>query len=175
MADRIVVLNDGRVEQVGTPLDLYRQPSNRFVAGFIGSPKMNFMEVPVSAIDDHGITVTLPGDTALSVPAEAAGVAPGQTLTLGVRPEHMGVGEGVDGPADATLATEVLVVEHLGGEILLHSRLPDGSELEIKSVGHREFARGQRLDIGLRAPLCHLFAEDGRALHRRNGQAAAAH
>lgn len=164
MADRIVVLNQGRVEQLGTPLELYRRPRNLFVAGFIGSPKMNFLKVRVTAADDSGVTVALPGDKTLKVPVSADGVEPGNELTLGVRPEHLGVRDGVDGPADVRLSAEVLVVEHLGGEILVHSQLTDKTELELKSVGHDEVARGDRLDVAVRASLCHLFDADGDAL-----------
>src|SRR5699024_6459319 len=70
MANRIVVLNNGHVEQMGTPLELYRQPRNRFVAGFIGSPKMNFLTVPVTRADEEGVTVKLPGEVQLTIPVE---------------------------------------------------------------------------------------------------------
>ncbi len=161
MADRIVVLNKGWIEQVGAPLDLYDQPRNLFVAGFIGSPRMNFLEVTATAADEAGVTVALPGGTGLRVPAEAGGIAPGQTLTLGVRPEHVGVsGEA----ADARLPAVADVVEHLGSEALAHLRLDAGPLLQAKTGGHAPVRRGERLQLGLRGALCYLFAPDGACL-----------
>jgi multiple sugar transport system ATP-binding protein len=95
MADRIAVLNKGQVEQIGAPLELYRQPRNLFVAGFIGSPRMNLMPTTVLATGPTGVTVALPGGAPILVPVQAAGVTVGQAMTLGLRPEHLGIGEAV--------------------------------------------------------------------------------
>ncbi|GLU34769.1 sn-glycerol-3-phosphate ABC transporter ATP-binding protein UgpC [Trinickia caryophylli] len=162
MADRIVVLNHGNVEQIGTPLELYRRPCNRFVAGFIGSPKMNFLEVRVQAAQGASVTIELPGGTPLALPFSAAGIAAGQTLTLGLRPEHL-VENGHDG-ADAAMAGEVMVIEHLGGETLLHLRLADDRTLQLKGSGESNAAEGQRVLAGFNIRHAHLFREDGRAL-----------
>ena len=165
MADRIVVLNKGRIEQVGAPLDLYDQPRNLFVAGFIGSPRMNFLEVTAATVDGVGVTVALPGGAALHVPAEASGIAPGQALTLGVRPEHVGLGAHVgEGAADTCLPAVAEVVEHLGSEALAHLRLEAGPLLQAKTGGHAPVRRGERLQLGLRGALCYLFAPDGACL-----------
>ncbi|MDA3920049.1 MAG: sn-glycerol-3-phosphate ABC transporter ATP-binding protein UgpC [Salinisphaera sp.] len=164
MADRIVVLNGGRVEQLGTPLELYGRPVNRFVAGFIGSPKMNFLEVSASRVDDGGVTVTLPGDVELTVPVDGEGVEVGSALTFGVRPEHVGIRDGVDGPADVRLSAQVDLVEHLGSEILVHAKLFDDYQIEIKSTGHDSVTHDDRLEVAIRTRLCHLFGDDGRAL-----------
>jgi len=74
MADRIVVVNQGRVEQVGSPLELYHRPRNRFVAGFIGSPTMNFIDVKAMAVSDQGVAVQLPGGTTMTIPVAGASV-----------------------------------------------------------------------------------------------------
>jgi multiple sugar transport system ATP-binding protein len=171
MADRIVVLNHGRVEQIGTPLELYRQPANRFVAGFIGSPKMNFLDVRVLAVDGGRITIELPGGTPLAVPVGADGVAAGQTLTLGIRPEHLLEGTT---PMDGSLAGEVLVVEHLGGETLVHLRLPDDRTIQIKGSGDSAAADGQRITVGFGLRHVHLFNENGIALGRPVAEPATA-
>ena len=164
MADRIVVLNRGRVEQIGAPLELYQQPRNIFVAGFIGSPKMNFLKTPVTEVDAAGVTVTLPGDVRLSVPVLPGDVRPGTELTLGVRPEHVAL-DGAAGRAGARLPAEVLVVEHLGSEILVHVKLPDGAALGIKAFGDTPpLHRGQRTSIELRPELCYLFTTEGATL-----------
>jgi len=164
MADRIVVLNHGAVEQIGSPLELYRQPRNRFVAGFIGSPKMNFVDVEVMAVDQAGVTVGLPGGTELTVPCVGEGVEPGQTVTLGIRPEHL-IEHGGSGD-DARLSGEVIVVEHLGGETLLHVGLADGRTIQVKGSGESAATDGQRIDIGFSARHVHLFKQDGAALRQ---------
>lgn len=164
MANRIVVLNNGHVEQVGTPLELYRQPRNRFVAGFIGSPKMNFLTVPVTRADEEGVTVKLPGEVQLTIPVEHQGISPENTLTLGVRPEHLGLRKEENGTATSFLPTEVTVVEHLGGEILVHTRLADGEEIEIKAPGHYDVTQGECLEVTIDHALCHLFDDSEQAL-----------
>ena len=165
MADRIVVLNRGRIEQIGAPLELYQQPSNIFVAGFIGSPKMNFVRVRAAEVGAQGVAVTLPGDVAMTVPVHPGDLRAGAELTLGVRPEHLGLdGAVTDGRADARLPAEAQVVEHLGSEILAHMKLPGDIAVEVKAPGETAIRRGDRVAIGLRADLCYLFAPDGATL-----------
>ncbi|MFQ5971793.1 MAG: ABC transporter ATP-binding protein, partial [Alphaproteobacteria bacterium] len=119
LADRIVVLRDGYVEQVGTPLELYRKPQNLFVAGFIGSPSMNFLQTSVGAISDGEVTVNLPGGRKITIPCDAATIHEGADVTFGARPEHMSErGEG-----DSSIPGEVFVVEQLGGESYLYVRV----------------------------------------------------
>ena len=161
MADRIVVLNQGRVEQIGAPLELYQQPRNIFVAGFIGSPKMNFVKTSATEVGPAGVTVRLPGDVLLTVPVAPGDVRPQTELTLGVRPENIAL----DGRAGAHMPAEVLVVEHLGSEILVHAKLPDGAVLGVKAFGDTPLLhRGQQMPLGLRPELCYLFTADGAAL-----------
>ncbi len=112
MADRIVVMHDGVVEQIGPPLDLYDRPDNLFVAGFIGSPAMNFVPGTVRA-NGHLAFVT---DTGLTIPlSEAPSGADGRPLVLGIRPEHFDL-------APEGLAAEVVVVEPTGSETMLAVR-----------------------------------------------------
>jgi multiple sugar transport system ATP-binding protein len=162
MADRIVVLNHGAVEQIGSPLELYRQPRNRFVAGFIGSPKMNFIDVDVQGTDRAGVTVALPGGASLTVPCLAEGIQSGDVLTLGVRPEHLVEQESAG--FDGRLTGEVIVVEHLGGETLLHVGLEDGRTIQVKGSGESSARDGQRIDVGFAVRHAHLFRHDGAAL-----------
>ena len=107
LADKIVVLNKGRIEQVGSPLELYRHPVNRFVAGFIGSPQMNFLPVQAAGVAAGGVTVTLPGGDRLTVPVRPDGVAPGAKLTLGLRPEDLSD----QGQGEARIIGQTLVVD----------------------------------------------------------------
>ncbi len=164
MADRIVVLNRGHAEQIGAPLELYQQPRNLFVAGFIGSPKMNFLKVTASDVGAEGVTVRLPGEVALTIPVQAAGARPGGELTFGVRPEHLGLDGAGAGRADAHLPARTGVVEHLGGEIVAHMLLADDTGLEVKATGESPLRRGDQVSIGVRAELCYLFTDDGTAL-----------
>jgi multiple sugar transport system ATP-binding protein len=89
LANKIVVLQGGIVEQVGSPLDLYHHPRNLFVAGFIGSPKMNFVSVTVTAVNDSGIILKLPGDASVTIPVKPGKLSVGEIATLGIRPEHL--------------------------------------------------------------------------------------
>ena len=164
MADRIAVLSAGRLEQVGAPLELYRRPRNIFVAGFIGSPKMNFLPTAVQRLAPGGVHVALPGGGTVLVPVSGAGLALGQPLTLGLRPEHLGLGEAPGGPADALLSGQALMVEHLGGEILAHVALADGTKLDVKTHGHSEVGRAEAVEVGLRGELCYLFTSEGACL-----------
>ncbi len=158
MADKIVVLSAGRIEQVGSPLDLYHRPDNLFVAGFIGSPKMNFIKTRATAAG-AGISVTLPGGGTLSLPAPAGGLPKGE-VTLGVRPEHLSA----TGEGDATLTGTVRVAEHLGSETLYFAALPDGTELSVKADGLSGLKIGDTITIGIPASACHLFDGEGKAV-----------
>ena len=164
MADRIAVLNKGQVEQIGAPLELYRQPRNLFVAGFIGSPRMNLLPSVVQATGPAGVTVALPGGAPILVPVTADGLAVGQALTLGLRPEHLGIGEAVGGPGEAFLPAQAKLVEHLGGEILAHVVLADGTALNVKTHGHGEVTRAADIQIGVRGELAYVFTEAGDCL-----------
>ena len=135
LADRIVVFNDGRIEQVGTPMDLYETPANRFVAGFIGAPAMNFLPVRVT-------------EARLEVPGmEPTPAPPGKeaAIELGVRPEHLAVVE----RSTADLAGEVELIERLGAETYAYVRVPGlPSDLTIRLPGETEIR--PRSSIGLK-------------------------
>ncbi|PTE07567.1 ABC transporter ATP-binding protein [Mesorhizobium helmanticense] len=140
LADRIVVLRGGKVEQIGRPLDLYDNPDNQFVAGFVGSPKMNFIKGHIVGRDISGITVELAGQERTRITQPLAGAGPetespemgspkvGSKVVVGVRPEHFGnAGEG-----DADLAVHIDVVEHLGGTSFLYATTANGEDLVIQ-------------------------------------------
>ncbi|MBZ9796798.1 ABC transporter ATP-binding protein [Mesorhizobium sp. ES1-4] len=130
LADRIVVLRGGHVEQIGRPLDLYENPDNIFVAGFVGSPKMNFIKAHIVGRDARGVVVELAGEkkTRIRQPLTDAAPEPGRKVIVGVRPEHFGdAGEG-----DADLAVAIDVVEHLGGTSFLYARTANGEDVVIQ-------------------------------------------
>ncbi len=147
MADRIVVLRAGRVEQVGPPLELYNQPVNQFVAGFIGSPRMNFLAGRVGS--DRAVEVA--GVGRIQVPVS---LAPGASVTLGIRPEH--VQEGDAGPNLVT--GEVAAVEQLGGVSTVRLVAPD---LTAQTPGQTRLGYGDRATLTLPVGAIHVFDESG--------------
>ncbi|MFN3613161.1 MAG: ABC transporter ATP-binding protein [Rubrimonas sp.] len=162
LADKIVVLRAGEVEQVGAPLRLYHHPRNLFVAGFIGSPQMNFIEVTVQRTGPEGVTVALPGGGAVTARVQGAEFSVGQTVTLGLRPEHCTEahegGPAVEGAVD--------VVEQLGDSHLIHMALPDGQRLIARRPGDAAARGGGRIAVGLDGGDLHLFRPDGLAATR---------
>ena len=161
MADKIVVLQGGVIEQAGSPLELYHHPRNLFVAGFIGSPKMNFLPAKVTASDQNGATVQLQSGSTLTIAVQAGRLKAGDTVTLGVRPEHLR-------PAEAgELQGEVMVVERLGGETFLYTQLAGGGEmLVIQADGEIPTRVHDRIAVKLNPVTCHLFDAAGLAVER---------
>jgi len=142
MADKIVVMHDGLVEQVGAPLELYDRPANRFVAGFIGSPAMNFIPGKAS-----GGRIAIAGD-GYTVPVNAR-LEENREVVLGIRPEHLEIA--ADG-----FAAEVVVVEPTGSETQVFARL-GGQEIAAVFRERHEFVPGQRIRLRPRADCLHLF------------------
>ncbi|MCB9957904.1 MAG: sn-glycerol-3-phosphate ABC transporter ATP-binding protein UgpC [Rhodospirillaceae bacterium] len=169
LAEQIVVLNAGAVEQVGAPLELYHRPQNRFVAGFIGSPQMNFLPGTLAAAGADGVAVALAG-LASPVPAAVApdGQAAGAAVSLGIRPEHIVVGDGV---AAAGPHGRIALVERLGSDTLLHVATQAG-HLVVAAGAATKARVGDTIRLGLPADACHVFAADGRALARRGATEA---
>jgi len=163
MADKIVVLNGGNVEQVGRPLDLYHTPRNRFVAGFIGSPAMNFLDGRIVGLADERIEVELDGGYRAAARCRPDGSATqGAPVTLGVRPEALNP----DGVGDATIPGKVYAVERLGGETYVYLNTPEGRDVTVHASGDKVIAMGDDVTIGFAAERCHLFDADGRAFER---------
>lgn len=159
LADKIVVLNGGFVEQVGTPLELYHHPRNLFVAGFIGSPKMNFLPVRVAAVNDSGTTVQLPGEASVTIPVRPGSLSVGDRATLGIRPEHLKLDAN-----HPTLAGEVMVVEQLGGETFLYVRIGSGDTLVVQTDGDNPSRMHDRAFVQVNGDFCHLFDQNGMSI-----------
>ncbi len=143
MADKIVVMHDGRVEQVGAPLDLYDRPANRFVAGFIGSPAMNFLRARIEGARisfSDGVDFSLPLETTLET---------GREVVLGIRPEHLEV-------AAEGLEAEVVVIEPTGSETQLFARV-GGQEITAVFRERHPFAPGQRIRLRPQADRVLIF------------------
>jgi multiple sugar transport system ATP-binding protein len=152
MADRIVVLQDGVVEQQGGPLELYDTPANLFVAGFIGSPAMNFIDATIKR--NGGAPSALANDgTTLPLPAEV-GAQDGQKIVYGVRPEHLDLTE-----IDSDLTAEVAVVEPTGAEILVVTRLA-GQEISVVFKERHQFKPGDQIKLAPHTGTVHVFDKE---------------
>jgi len=159
LADRIVVMNKGCIEQVGKPLDLYYAPANLFVAGFIGSPAMNFFEAEVKGVD--GGRARIAGAGFRSFDLAATSVKVGDALTVGVRPEHLAQGR------DGAFAVEGVIelVERLGESSFAYVRQPDERLLVAEVRGRQTPAPGARTTLTAEARDVHVFAASGLRVH----------
>ncbi|WP_431322911.1 ABC transporter ATP-binding protein [Rhizobium sp. YTU87027] len=161
LADKIVVLRAGNIEQVGAPLDLYDDPANQFVAGFVGSPKMNFLRAEIIEKDGASATVALAGDrnVRLSMPISGP-IVPGAEVTLGIRPEHF-----VDaGQGQADLTVTIDVAEHLGNTSYVYATMAGGEPLIIERPESRAAGNRDTLSVGLSVSHIFLFDSDGKRL-----------
>ncbi|MBB3020608.1 multiple sugar transport system ATP-binding protein [Microvirga lupini] len=163
LADRIVVLNAGRIEQVGTPLELYHRPANLFVAGFIGSPQMNFIECQVAGVGPAEVLVSLPGGGTLAVPVQPDGLQAGEAVTLGVRPDHVRISP------EGALNGRVELVEELGENHLLYVDAGQGRRLTVREPGDARHEAGSTVSLDLARTFCHLFRRTGEALQPQAG------
>ena len=159
MADRIVVLRDGRIEQAGSPLELYNKPANQFVAGFIGSPKMNFVDARLAGRGAEHIDLTIAGGHALALPVPSAQRIEGDTLALGIRPEHVQV----DGQG---LPMRVNLTEQLGGNTVLYGSLDGSQPMVVQVVGQSPIKRGDTVHLQFPQANCHAFDSNGLSLTR---------
>jgi len=158
LANTIVVLNAGRVEQSGSPLELYNTPRNTFVAGFIGSPRMNLLETVAEADGNGGIDLVASGQR-ITLPA-VDGIAPGDRVTCGIRPEHLDIVE-----ADAAdISAPVDLTEQLGGETYLFCT-PEGlPQITVHQLGQFPVGRGEMVHLRLQREVMHLFNADGQVI-----------
>ncbi|MCY1511475.1 sn-glycerol-3-phosphate import ATP-binding protein UgpC [compost metagenome] len=155
LADKIVVMRGGVVEQVGSPLDLYDDPANLFVAGFIGSPKMNFLK---GIVDAGGTQVRLPDFGNATIPVAIKEATPGSSVTIGIRPEHFGD----SGAASLDLTIDML--EHLGGETFAYARHGDGELIIIETKNGRGLKSGDSIAARFDPAAVLVFDADGRRL-----------
>jgi multiple sugar transport system ATP-binding protein len=151
MADRIVVMHDGVVEQVGEPLDLYDEPVNLFVAGFIGSPAMNFIDATIKR--NGSVSAVAPDGSELPL-SPSVGGHDGQKVVYGIRPEHLDLTDGANG-----LPAEVVVVEPTGAEILVFTHLA-GQEVAVIFKERHKFRPGDKLSLTPHAGTIHLFDKE---------------
>ncbi|MEM9684689.1 MAG: TOBE domain-containing protein, partial [Pseudomonadota bacterium] len=168
MADRIVVLKDGVVEQFGTPMQLYHHPETRFVASFIGQPNMNFVPATVLGKSASGLGVELDGGLRLELPVATDGVSEGDTLDVGLRPEDVVLAENGDG-----LPMHVNVLERLGGHSVTYGTVGNGVKFCAALDGNTMIQQGGDISLSVAPETAHAFASDGRVLRRMRAPAIA--
>lgn len=158
LAARIVVLDKGQISQVGTPLELYNQPANKFVASFIGSPAMNFFEASVSGVQGRNVTLALPGGGTTKVQSRRGNESLyGSEIEVGVRPEHFAL----TNPDDklATFAGKVLIVERLGNATVVYVETAAG-QIIVEGDGELSMSSGTNVGLTLNPARSHLFGAD---------------
>ena len=156
MADRIVILNNCRIEQVGTPMEVYSAPASRFVAGFIGSPAMNFVPVTVEPRGGASLATFADGpQMVIPVPVRSGG-----RYDLGIRPEAVTVAR-----EGGTFSARTKVVEHLGDRTMVYATLPDGTDVIAQDGGRSAVRAGDTVSLSFDVDQAHLFAADGAVHH----------
>ncbi len=161
MADKIVVLRAGKVEQVGSPLELYHHPANLFVAGFIGSPRMNFLAATLVTPSADQSAVRFSDGTELTLPFDTSNSASGSAVTLGVRPEDLKHADGGQG-----FRMQVEVLEQLGGITYVYGQCGGVDNFVVERSGAESLAVGDQIDIAIPPQRCYLFSPDGLAYPR---------
>lgn len=162
LADKIVVLDSGKVSQFGRPLELYHSPKNSFVAGFIGSPKMNFLPVHIVHAGPSGITVASSIFEEHLIPVHAGNAKPGDVATMGIRPEHISE----TATPGIRLTGEVGLVERLGHETFIGFKPVSGPAVGAMTDGYSFIEIGQIIEAYCSPNDCHLFDSDGNAFER---------
>ncbi len=166
MADRIVVLNGGKVEQFGSPMELYHHPATKFVAGFIGQPNMNF--IPAKVLDTTGaLSVELDGGHKMALPVDTTGVGVGDTVEVGIRPEHVSIAQ--DG-----LEVTVNVLERLGGVAITYGTIGANTKFCASLSGDAPVREGETLRLSVAPEDCHVFQNNGQVLRRKSAPALVA-
>jgi multiple sugar transport system ATP-binding protein len=174
LADKIVLLHAGAdtakygsIAQVGAPLELYHRPRSRFVAGFIGSPRMNFLPARVVLGSAESVSIVLDGtNERLQVQANGEALRPDQAVTLGIRPEHLepAASGGLTQQSTQQISRTVSLVEQLGEHSYLHLDQPGGAVLIAKAPGDKTPRQGESVVFNVPPASCHLFTEDGFAV-----------
>jgi multiple sugar transport system ATP-binding protein len=161
MADRIVVLHEGQVEQIGSPLEVYERPANKFVAGFIGSPQMNFLPVTIENQKPDSVRCKSPALGSITLPLRVASPIEGRSLTLGIRPEHVKLVPEANG---IKIPGVVSIVESLGSETCVHTAVGKDTIVVARSAGTASPERNHRVQLFFPPEHLYLFDENEQIL-----------
>jgi multiple sugar transport system ATP-binding protein len=161
LADKIVALRAGRVEQIGKPLELYKEPANKFVAGFIGSPTMTFLDAHLTEVVGQGVMVALADGTSIRVPRlPSSGAKIGDRVTVGLRPEMITMA-GDD--TDVAMNGVVQAIERLGSQTFIYSELPDGVWATFEAPRESRVRVGEQVPLRFASSSAHLFGVNEQA------------
>lgn len=161
MADKIVVLRAGHVEQVGSPLQLYNHPDNLFVAGFIGSPRMNFLEGTLVTPSVNSSVIEIDDGTSITIDINTQAASAGSKVTLGLRPEDLGISQG-----SSTLKVQVDVLERLGGTTFVYGRCAGVDNFVVQRPGADPIKVDSTIEVHVPEDRCYLFDDQGLAFKR---------
>jgi len=161
LADRIVILDDRRIQQVGTPAEVYARPANAFVARFVGSPPMAMLPATIAGEEAGRVRVRLAEGTVLATAVPAGALVAGTEVEVGLRPEHVRLAA----PGEAGLAAQVELVERLGDRTFLYARLAGGAEIVALEPGFGTVRPGDAVTLALDADAAHIFTAGGAAHH----------
>jgi multiple sugar transport system ATP-binding protein len=160
LADKIVVLDHGVISQIGTPMELYQEPANKFVASFIGSPTMNFLPAKLKSAANGDATLDVAGgDVTIRTRFGAAGRS--DLLEVGIRPEHVGLGQA--GDTRSNLPGSIQIVEHLGNATIMYVETPAG-QIVVQQDGDATARPGENVGVILDPARCHVFAASGQVV-----------
>ncbi len=162
MADKIVVLHDGVIEQAGSPMELYHHPMTKFVAGFIGQPRMNFLTTNNVVVKNKKITASVTEFNSVTLSVEVDETKSGDVIEIGIRPEDLEVTSDKKG-----LPMNVEVVEHLGATVILYGSVQGNSDFCAVLPSDVDVKPGQIINLELNPSKCHAFKSNGQALYRK--------
>jgi ABC-type sugar transport system ATPase subunit len=162
LGDKIVVMNAGRVEQCGTPLELYQHPVSKFVAGFIGSPKMNFIKARVQRIESEYVLLRLSDGATTKAFVDGKDCVLDEEVTFGIRPEHLDEGK----ENGVVIQAKVGLVEQLGEMSYFYLSLNDGTEIVVRASGESTTTSNEQISVSFNPESAHVFNAAGKALRR---------
>ena len=163
LADRIVLLNDRRIEQIGTPMEIYTRPATEFVASFVGTPKINVIPAGVTGAGDGKLRIELGDGFCFDAVLDGGSIPPIGPVKLGIRAEQVKV----TSPGNSPLKARTEVIERLGDRTLVHALMPDGSAIVAEDSGMSAVEHGDVVGLRIADARIHLFDETGRATHAR--------
>lgn len=170
LADKIVVMNFGKIEQVGAPMDLYHNPCNKFVAGFIGSPKMNFISSEIKSLNGDTVNIDFAGKE-FPIPANNEGLKVGDKVTVGIRPEYLSIGgaqkalEKFGGEPTVSLLFDSDVMERLGNNTYMYGTCCGQDNFKIIMPGDVNAQTGNEIELNCLAKNCLLFNENDERIY----------
>lgn len=162
LADKVVILNQGRIEQIGSPMELYSNPANQFVAGFLGMPKMSFLPAKVIEDGDTGLKIKLSSGSQIQLPIDGKSVSAGGKVTLGIRPENVNITDKRRGHVSANFD----VTEQLGSDTFHYVKTEANESITVRADRNSNSHYSETIGLDFDLNQCHVFNENGKALDK---------